>query len=214
MKKCLLVGSGSRAGTLPPAGEAMYTVAVDGGYDWLLAWGRPVDLVIGDFDSVSAPPAHSNVVRLPREKDDTDMLAGIKAAQAAGCDTFYIYGGTGGRFDHTLGNVQALMYLASLGQRGFLVGDGFTAECVTNGCLTLPARPSGLVSVFSMGGTAQGAVIEGLKYALPGDTMAGDYPNGVSNEFIGKPARIGARRGTMLVVYESGKGADPSCGTR
>lgn len=68
--------------------------------------------MLGDFDSLPAAPNHPHVIVLNKEKDDTDMLAAIHEGLGQGYLTFRIYGGTGGRFDHTLANLQCLAYLA------------------------------------------------------------------------------------------------------
>ena len=57
-----------------------------------------------------------NPRRLPVEKDDTDTLAAIRAGLEQGCGLFSIYGGTGGkRLDHTLANLQSLLFLRRRG---------------------------------------------------------------------------------------------------
>ena len=89
------------------------------------------DLLIGDFDSVSEEEEKAvrlleqeipdRVIRLAREKDDTDMLAALKEGLARGYRQFHIYAGTGGRFDHTLANIQCLLYLKKRDAVGYLI---------------------------------------------------------------------------------------------
>jgi thiamine pyrophosphokinase len=160
------------------------------------------DLVIGDFDSLSEKPEHPNAVELAREKDDTDTLAAVKHGLEKGFRRFHIYGGSGGRFGHTMANVQMLAYLARRGARGYLYGEGFVATCIHNETLEFDPACKGMVSVFAYSGTAEGVYLEGLKYELRGATLSSDFPLGVSNEFTGAESRASVRDGTLLVVLE------------
>ena len=56
------------------------------------------------------------------------------------------------------------------------------------------------LSVFCWGEPAQGITLEGLKYLLRGATLTCDVPRGVSNEFLGGPARITVEQGTLVVM--------------
>lgn len=74
--------------------------------------GITPDLLLGDFDSMDQPADFDHVRRVPVEKDDTDTMLAVKTGLEQGCGEFYIYGGTGGRrLDHTLANLQTLLYL-------------------------------------------------------------------------------------------------------
>lgn len=107
--------------------------------------GLTPDLLLGDFDSLHTVPDFAYIRRVPVEKDDTDMMLAIKEGLARGETEFHLYGGMGGRrTDHTIANLQCLLYLAAHGARGWLYGDGeqFTAIC--GGEITLPARERAL----------------------------------------------------------------------
>ena len=122
---CYIFGAGSFYGLTarPRAGD--FTIAADGG--WLACRKTEVipDLLLGDFDSLSAQPDFPNILRVPVEKDDTDTMLAVKTGLERGETEFHIYGGMGGRrTDHTVANFQALLYLASRGARGWLYGQG------------------------------------------------------------------------------------------
>jgi len=143
------------------------------------------------------------VMRLPKEKDQTDLLAALQYGLERGFTRFHIYGGTGGRLDHTLANIQCLGYLVSRGARGYL-HDGATVVTAMEGEIRLAARHRGLISVFALGGTAEGVWLSGLRYELKNARLSCDYPLGVSNEFTGLPVCIKAESGILLIVYPSG----------
>lgn len=202
---CYVVGAGEFCprGLTPGLGDLV--IAADGGFAALEGLGLSPDLVVGDFDSLSRRPDHPHVVALPVEKDDTDMHAALRLGWERGYQTFRLYGGTGGRMDHTLANLQSLAWLAHRGGRGYLMGADWTATVLSSGgALTLEAGRRGTVSVFCLGDRAEGVDIHGLKYGLTNGVLTCDYPLGVSNSFLGGESRVSVRRGTLLVLwYES-----------
>lgn len=197
---CYVVGAGTFYGKdfAPHNGDLV--IAADGGYRTLTERGVPINLVVGDFDSMGSRPDHPNVVDLPVEKDDTDMMAALRMGLERGFQVFRLYGGTGGRVDHTLANLQTLAWLSRQGCRGTLVGDGWSATCITDDCLEFDETYRGLISVFCMGERAEGVWLHGLKYPLRDAVLTHDFPLGVSNEFTGVASRISVSRGTLLVV--------------
>jgi thiamine pyrophosphokinase len=176
-----------------------YVIAVDAGYSRLN--GVKPDLVVGDFDSLGYVPAGEAVVRLPVHKDDTDTLFAVKLGLEKGYRKFVILGGVGGRLDHTLANIQTLMYLTDHGAKGCLLGDDESLAILKNGSFSFSGKPEGIVSVFACGGTTEGVTLEGLEYPLNNATLTADYPLGVSNAFTRKPARITVESGCLLVVW-------------
>jgi len=204
MEICHIVGAGERSGLVPRPGPKDWVIAADGGYARLLALGVPADLVVGDFDSLPERPAHPRVVALPREKDETDMLAAIRLGLKKGYRAFYLYGGTGGRTDHTLANLQCLAFLSKRGARGFLFGANEAITAITDGEIAWGPGGRGTVSVFAHGGRAEGVSIRGLKYPLCGAVLRDDFPLGVSNELIGESAEVRVGKGTLAVIYPLG----------
>ncbi len=201
VKKCVVIGAGPIYSPKPPRGDGSYVIAVDGGYERLKRLRLEADLVIGDFDSLERVPEHPNVIRLEKEKDDTDTLAALRRGLDIGCREFHIYGGTGGRFDHTLANLQCLAWLEERGAQGFLMGDGCASTCVRGGGIEFGSGYRGLVSVFSVSCRSTGVNLRGLKYPLVDAELTSTHPLGVSNEFIGEKSRISAQSGTLLIVF-------------
>jgi thiamine pyrophosphokinase len=173
---------------IPSVDPGDYVIAVDEGYTRLN--GVTPDLVVGDFDSLGYVPQGETVVRLPVHKDDTDTLFAVKLGLEKGYKKFVILGGVGERLDHTLANIQALMYLTQRGAKGCLLGDDESLTMLQSNSLSFSGSPEGIVSVFAYGGTACGVTLDGL-----------EYPLGVSNAFTGRPARISVESGNLLVVW-------------
>lgn len=197
---CHIVGAGPFCEKGPRPGPEDLVIAADGGYRHLLRWGVGADAVIGDFDSMP-PPEHPGLIRLPREKDETDMAAAVRLGREREYGLFHLYGGLGGLLDHTLANLQLLAGMAWAGEQGFLLDGQITVTAIQNGCFTLPEGTRGRVSVFAYGGTARGVFLRGLKYPLSNARLSDGFPLGVSNEAEGGPASVEARSGTLFIVY-------------
>ena len=200
---CYIVGAGECEELYICEENKAYTIAVDGGMQYLLNAGVTPDLVIGDFDSFGSVPNHQNIIKLPTEKDDTDMYAAVKEAMKRGYRKFVIYGAMGGRIDHTIANCQLLNYIAENGCVGFLVDKTMTVTSVHNGNIKFGTEFEGLLSVFSSGTASYGASIEGFKYELIDGELQNTYPIGTSNEFVGVPGTITVKDGTLLVTFEA-----------
>lgn len=197
---CIIAGAGEYYGRIVSPRPDDWVIAADGGYLRLCHMGVRADEVIGDFDSLGFRPNHPNVQQLPVEKDDTDTLFALRAGVKKGFRIFHIYGGTGGRLDHTLANIQCLAWLAGQGLRGWLYGDGCALTALRNGTMAFEAPAGRTASVFALGGDADGVTIEGLKYTVENIRLTGVFPIGVSNETTGRPARISVRNGALLLV--------------
>lgn len=197
---CYIFGAGDVTLLHQRPQESDYVIAADGG--WLACQDALVvpDLLIGDFDSLHGRPDFHNVMQFPVEKNDTDMMLAIKHGLELGHREFHLYGGLGGRrTDHTIANLQALVYLARHGATGWLYGDGEVYTAIHNGALTLPAKERGILSVFCFGAEARGVTICGAQYEVEDVVLTADFPLGVSNHFIGKQVRISVDDGNLLL---------------
>lgn len=199
-KICYITGGGIHYGPLfTPTGKDL-VIAADAGLRYLKDYGIRTDYIIGDFDSLDYIPQSPNVIRLNPEKDMTDMSAAVDIGIEKGYRLFHLYGGTGGRIDHTIANLQLLASLAEQGMRGFLFGQDAVITAIHNTSLAFRAVPSGYVSVFSHTERSSGVCLKGLKYALTNAVLTNTFPLGVSNEFTGTTSSITVGNGTLLVV--------------
>ena len=160
--------------------------------------------MLGDFDSMDVRQAPADCIRVPVEKDDTDTMLALREGLRRGCDTFYLYGATGGaRLDHTLANLQSLAFLLRHRARGYLYDRDFVYTVIENETLALEREVDwGIVSLFSMGDRAEHITLEGLQYPLTDGTIDCGFPLGVSNHIVAPTARITVGRGPLLVGWE------------
>lgn len=205
-KACVIFCAGAVSGPVEiPAGALV--IAADGGLRHTEALGITPDVVLGDFDSLGYVPEGENVLRYPVKKDDTDSMLGVRLGLERGCRDFYLYGALEGpRLDHTVANIQALWYLAEHGAAGYLLGKDTVATVLKNGAVRFPAQAQGILSVFCMGGKAQGVNLRGLMYPLCDAELSGSMPLGVSNHFIGEESEISVRDGTLLLMFPRSAG--------
>lgn len=201
MKYCYLFGAGEETPLPSLPGEGDVVIAADGGLSLCRRLGIVPALTVGDFDSLGNVPEGENILRLPVEKDDTDMQVAARKGLEMGCDTFYLLGGTGGRADHTLANLQLMHELAEKSALSFLFGRDFVACVICHGTLVFPKDMSGTLSAFCLAGTAEGVDLLGLYYPLSDGKLTFDRPLGVSNSFVGKDAYITVQKGFLTVLW-------------
>lgn len=208
--KCILICAGDLTLGEIPVQEEDLVIAVDGGLSYCSVLGIEPDIMIGDFDSINEGEAQAiskleteipdRIIRLPKEKDDTDTLAALKEGLKRGYKDFRIYAGTGGRFDHTLANIQSLLYLKSRGACGYLVDGTGMMLVIQNEALHFQKTLEGTLSLFSMVEESKKVNISGMKYCLKNANLRNDYPMGISNEFIGEEACISVEEGCLICM--------------
>lgn len=202
MKICYIVGAGEFGDGQPRPLEVDMVIACDGGFDHCRSRGIRVDLVVGDFDSINSLPENEQIVRLKPEKDETDMGWAVMEGWRRGYREFVFYGGTEGRFSHTIANIALLTDIAEMGGHGLLIGRDCWMRVIHNEEIRFGAEEEGYLSVFCLGDRAEGVCEEGLKYGLDDALLTKGNPLGVSNEFLGKESRVLVKEGTLLLVWE------------
>lgn len=197
---CVIFGAGGYYGMVYRPGRGDLVIAADGGWRYCRQEGIEPALLLGDFDSLAEVPAFDHIRRVPVEKDDSDMMLAVKEGLARGEREFHLYGGMGGaRSDHTLANMQGLLYLAMHGGRGWLYGNRERYTVIRNESIAFPAQEQGIMSVFCLGADAEGVSITGAQYPLSDAALTAAFPLGVSNHFIGKPITVSVRSGSLLI---------------
>jgi thiamine pyrophosphokinase len=205
MKRCFIFAAGTFYGLRERPGQpGDFIIAADAGYRTCCQWGIVPDLLLGDFDSMEQPPDFANVRRSPVEKDDTDTMLAIRTGLEQGCSDFHIYGGTGGkRLDHTLANLQSLLFLRRRGGRGWLYDNDFVWTVIENESLTVQKTVEwGLFSAFCLGDRAEGIDETGFQYPLQNAVLTPEFPLGVSNHILEPQAAIAVRRGALAVGWQ------------
>lgn len=214
MSRCVIVAAGEirnydRVRAFLREGD--YFVICDGGLAHAGSLGIRPDLIVGDFDSCNSSDlekysdasennVHPEIIKLPREKDDTDTLFAVKLALERGFDDFLLLGAMGGRFDHALGNISILLYLQGLGKKASLVDDYSQMQIVGKEPFYIEDNCS-YFSVLTVAGDVSGVNIKNAKYPLENASLSSDFQLGISNEVLpGKVAEVSVAHGSVLVV--------------
>lgn len=204
---CYIVGSGdfdeSDAELLYNINTDDLLIAADGGFSTLIKYNLYPSALIGDFDSLdddASYPLHTE--RLNPVKDITDMQACAEYGISKGYRNFCLLGGTGGRTDHTIANIQLLSGLASTGYSVRMYGKHNVFDVICNNEITFTADRKGYISVFSMSDKSSGVFETNLKYSLENAVLTNTFALGVSNEFIGKSSKISVKDGILLIISE------------
>ena len=199
MGVCYIVGAGELHGSpTPSAGDLV--IAADGGYDHLMRLGIKPDLVIGDMDSLKAERVEGETVLYPKKKDETDMYLAYVIGKKKGYSDFLIYGGTGGRPDHTFANYTLLFNAKNNGDRMTVVDEKYDIFAIENERAVISERVGAELSVFAFSSDAQGVDIWGTEYTAEDITLRYDFALGVSNKITDNNASISVRRGKLLVM--------------
>lgn len=211
----------------PPAPAALASIeapvacfAADGGARHPVALGWPVDVVVGDLDSIEVAvlarleAAGTRVQRHPVHKDATDLELALELAVdvARGVDArVVVLGVTGDRPDHQLANVAL-----SCSPRWRAVPLTLWLE-ETPAVVVWPERPvalrgapGDLVSLLPVGGPARGVCTEGLAYPLHDEDLAVGTSRGVSNLITEPRATVSLRAGTLLVLQPPSQPLHPN----
>lgn len=183
---------------LPPDATV---IAADSGAEL----GGPIDLLVGDLDSIS-PETLATIEHVERhgvDKDASDLELALAAAMRLEPGRILVLGSPAGRLDHLFGS---LLLLAAEPFAGVQVDAqlGAAAVHVIRGERTLSGEPGELISLFAVHGRASGVVTEGLAYPLRGEALEPGSSRGLSNVFVASEARIELERGVLAAVRPSG----------
>lgn len=206
MSTCALVGASEfnaeHFKQMDAAGAFDYVIAVDGGYEHLRSINRKPDMALGDFDSLGYRPKGVRVAAFSPDKDKSDMELALERARSMRYRDVCVFGGLGGRLDHTLANLQLFSLFSERGLYVTAIDETAAVTFVTGpDAFEMPAAQAGVVSVFSMSDEARGVFERGLKWELDDFTLTNRTSRGLSNELVGEAVMIGVESGTIAVFY-------------
>ena len=204
----LVVASGAPRGAVERAPQTDLVIAADAGLEVLLAAHRPVDLVVGDLDSVSAEAlsaataAGSEVAQHRRDKDESDLELALSAAINSGVQRIHVVLRDGGRLDHQLAN---LLVLASKRWQQADI-DAVVGEhrvWVVHGEQTIPLVAGEPLALHAVGGTATGVTTTNLRYPLVDADLPGLVALGISNQAVVDAPTIRVESGVVIAISSS-----------
>jgi thiamine pyrophosphokinase len=171
-------------------------IAVDGGLRYCKAMGIQPTLIIGDFDS--APKDLLDEYAVPKialkiEKDETDLEVAIKHEMNLGALHLTIFGGWGGRIDHSLTNALLLARFPGQVQIETEQEILFAIE----GDTKIPCKIGQTLSLLPICGSVTGITTKGLKWELNNGTLGLNFI-GISNVCLQSEIFISIEDGILV----------------
>ncbi len=181
-------------------------IGVDGGSRHLRHLGVRPHLAVGDMDSIPEDllqdyrQAGVELHLHPPKKDATDLELALELAITRGATRISILGGTGGRLDHTLGNLFLLARCLPTGIPACIMDQ---EQCVhlTDQALTLDGAVGDTLSLLPATPEASGVSLTGLEYPLSEATLTFGTSWGMSNVFVEAQATVTVRSGWLFVFH-------------
>lgn len=202
-KRCVIIGGGDCTADILKSNilHDDFVICADSGFDIADKAGVSVDLLIGDFDSIKRVPDKVNKITLPVEKDVTDCLAAYNEGVKLGFKSFVLFGGTGGRFEHTFANISLMANASKSGVVFEIIDDKHIFRSITNSSIKIAKKDNQQISVFAYGENSSGVTLKGFHYPLDDFTL--DPFNGAlgtSNDIIDDYGEISVKNGTIIIV--------------
>lgn len=182
-------------GSLPdlsdfPLLDTDFILAADSGYDACVSLGIRPHLLIGDLDSIRAKSVPDDIPKeiAPTHKDLTDTMLACEYCMARGYSELVIFGGLGGREDHSLSNIFFLEGLKDRGVNACLRDAQNTIRVLKDETVTLPRDGMRYFSLFAP--DACTVTLAGCEYPLTDYPLTRTNPFAVSNEITAEAAQI------------------------
>ena len=179
-------------------------IAVDSGLDHARSMQLKPDLLIGDLDSISTSGLewaykHEIEVReFPSDKDKSDFELALVYARGVSSRLFVI-GSDSGRVDQLFGMIASLASTAPYFESCHaLIGKTYCT--FTCGGANIYRKNGAIVSVFAMGGIADGVSLKGFRWELSEATLLPESSLGLSNELNEDIGKVSVRKGTLVVI--------------
>lgn len=177
--------------------ENCFVVGVDKGALFCQENGIPMDIAVGDFDSITEEEFKrlhaARIIRLNPVKDETDTKEAVLLCQD--CEEITILGGIHGkRIEHFYANLLLLEENPKIRLK-----DDYSLILTTTTGINLSGDKYKFVSVFSLDEDTR-ITLKGFKYPLSSYPMKRLDPLGVSNEIVEEKAEIVVEQGRALII--------------
>ncbi len=206
MRRCVIIPAWAPDGIhdVVALREDDFIICSDGGYALARKENILPHMVVGDFDSLgSVPddlPSGCRVFIMEKEKNETDTFLCLQHGMDAGCESFVVAGGIGGRLDHTVANLQLLAYASKRGLTMWMMDKNNRVTVMEPGEIRIAREEGFKLSVLAYAASCEGVTLEQVKYPLQDAVLYEDFPLGISNEFMGPEAIIRLKAGRLLIL--------------
>ncbi len=183
-------------------------IAADGGIDHAIAWDLPINIAVGDMDSVSLTGlAHLQQERIaterhPADKEASDGELALEVALRSDPQEVHLFtGGGADRLDHLL-ITAALLTNPSLASRRVWawIGSTLIIPLQAGQSTDFWGHEGANITLLAVNGPAQGVGTVGLEFPLHGETLQPWSSRGLSNRGMGAAVTVSIERGCLLVI--------------
>lgn len=183
-----------------------FNIAVDGGLAHITKLGLNPHVIIGDLDSVDKDDLKYfeeigvDIRKFPEEKDQTDLELAIQYVIDLGFDRIYLFGATGGRIDHFLGNMYLLTNPDFVDKEIKIVTNQFVMF-VCKKAQPIFGSPGELISLLPISESVIGVETQGFKYPLKKEDLKRWESRGISNILLNDDAVVRFEDGILLCTH-------------
>ncbi|NLM96968.1 MAG: thiamine diphosphokinase [Halanaerobiaceae bacterium] len=184
--------------------EAVF-IAADGGVELFETLGLCPDILLGDFDSLSAEKLDYyidkgvQIIRYPVKKDETDGELAINFCQENGLHEVMIIGSQGGRIDQQIANIFLLEYASKLGLKALIREPGLEIGIARKREIFKNCTGQKL-SLIPLSDEVKGISVTGCKYSLLDESLFRWKTRGISNTIVEETAELTVGEGILLYV--------------
>ncbi|MFC4780595.1 thiamine diphosphokinase [Eubacterium multiforme] len=182
-------------------------IGVDSGCNTLYKLNIMPNLILGDFDSIDKDVLNYflskevNLERYSSHKDYSDThLAYRRAKGIYNVSEILMFGVTGTRLDHTLGNI-GLLFNGLKDNISIQIIDEHNRMFIVDKSSVIKKEEGSYVSFHALSEVVKNFTIRGGKYDLTDYNMKLLEPRAICNEFLDGDINITFSEGIILVMY-------------
>lgn len=182
-------------------------VGIDRGVEYLHKANLPISHAFGDFDSISAEKLQklnrdiSHLSMYPAEKDYTDTELALEWAVEQIPEKIFVFGATGGRIDHLLGNLQLLLKHSVEDVKIHIIDRQNQITLYTSGTYTIEKQKDWkFISFIPVSETISSITLQGFKYSLNNCHIQKGSTLCISNELIHEQGTFSFTDGILLMI--------------
>ncbi|MDF2606913.1 MAG: thiamine diphosphokinase, partial [Bacillales bacterium] len=173
-----------------------YWVGVDRGISYLLDAEIEPEIIFGDYDSLFEHHLeyiknHKNSYKYNSEKDESDLELAIKWSLEQKPKNIHIFGATGGRIDHMLGNIGLLALSVNTEIPVYIIDKLNMLTLIKNGKTVINKSPEyKYISFLPFTEIVTGITLNGFKYPLLDYDLFLGSTRCISNELVEEECTI------------------------
>ena len=176
--------------------------ACDGAANWLTQHQWPIDVIIGDGDSISQAvrETHQHLIVIDSDQNTTDSEKAIRYCRQHGAQQIVLLGGFGGRLDHTMYQLRLLHRYYDRRCPIVAHNTGETLRLVRDQEILLNGKPGQHVAILG----APNAIIDApnLTYACHQFTVGYGHRESSSNSLSGHQCSVMVQGSAFLITDE------------